>query len=289
MEIILVKRTLPQNPAIEVFVPNYKEPILSVNNGFGWYGLQAYNEQGQLMCHECGEFFDNLGKHTSPKHNLDAKEYKKKYGLILKDRLTSDSLHTKIRFQRLNDTSNTKRLKELSKQSQPLGAAAHKQQGQHTALEFYNKHDTCDKQLLRRLIDLAAIYGNDISVNQIYACQHELVGLLCKHFGSFNKAKQLAKLIVNKSGDDIHYSEQMILEDMNQFYLKYHRYPRRKDYETYKLICCASTMTLNGGLKTLIPKAQQLRETQEVNKTLGERSIERVKREEILEGSHSRR
>jgi len=34
---VLVKKTLAQNPNIEVFVPNYKEPILPVENGFGLF------------------------------------------------------------------------------------------------------------------------------------------------------------------------------------------------------------------------------------------------------------
>tara|TARA_R110000787_G_scaffold11722_12_gene38531 strand:- start:11126 stop:11500 length:375 start_codon:yes stop_codon:yes gene_type:complete len=47
------------------------------------YGEIDYNEYGQPKCEICGEYFDRVSSHVRQKHELSAREYKKKYGLDL--------------------------------------------------------------------------------------------------------------------------------------------------------------------------------------------------------------
>jgi len=268
-KIALIRRSLPQEPTIEVFVPNYKEPILPVNHGgFGWYGLQAYNEQGQLMCHECGIFRDSLGRHIR-KHKLSAKQYKNKYGLMKRTKLISENLKNKFRTIANTNHSLDKTPEITGKAILAMNKARKKQRGMRLSLEFLNQQGTCPAQCLSRLIEIAKIEGRDVNVYQVEHSQPRLVYLLATRFGSFNKAKQIAKLILN--ANDPLYTKQMIIEDMVAFYRKYHRWPLRKDYENGLMICSKSTLAYkNGGLIKLRLEAIELKEIQDARAKISE-------------------
>ena len=265
----LVKKYLPQNQDIEVLVPNYKEPILPVNHGgSGWYGLMAYNEQGQLMCHECGDFRNSLSQHIC-KHGLNPKEYKKKYGLLNKTKLISNATLYKHRQKILNRPQFLREAKERFPQMTTAncrGTVKGKM-----ALELRNRHDTCPAQLLRWLADLAEKFGPDITARQVEAIRPSLLHLLKAEFASFNKAKQLCQLITNHIGQHKPiYTQQLILEDMCRFYSKQDKWPDNTDYINGMMICSSSTVRRYGGLKALRQEAAMLRNKQEEARIRGE-------------------
>ncbi len=254
LKIELIKRTLPQNPKIEVFVPNYKEPILPVNHGgFGWYGLQSYNEQGQLMCHECGVFRESLGTHIK-QHGLTARNYKAKYELRLKRSLVSQALINKYRN---NALTNTLSLKNINRNNNLL-----KRKGTKPTLEYLNIHDSCDAQLLRILMEAAKIYGQNLTTVELNSNRGGMQGILQRRFGSINKAKQIAKLIINMPGGQGKIDKQIILEDICIFYRNNGRWPKNSDYELGKRFCSRSVIGKNGGIKTLCQEAQKLLDEQ---------------------------
>lgn len=53
------------------------------------YDIPKFNEDGKIMCNECGRFFSCLGRHLNYAHNMSTSEYKKKYKYNRKVKLTS--------------------------------------------------------------------------------------------------------------------------------------------------------------------------------------------------------
>ncbi len=270
MQETLVTKTLPQDPTIEVLVPNYKEPILPVNHGgFGWYGLPAYNQEGQLICHECGVFFDRLGQHLR-KHQLTASAYKERYGLRRTKGLVSLRARDRRRqmFRRAPD--HQERMVALQKAGTAAVKARPPNRGYKNALELLNARDSCPQQILRRLIEASEVYGRAISVEEANRYDARLDHLTEWFFGSFNKAKQLAKLAVNTAGGQKVFTKQLVLEDMCAFFSRDARWPKYKDYQAGHLICSTRPVRRFGGLKALRQEAMALRETQQSNARLAE-------------------
>lgn len=282
MQETLIRKTLPQDPSIEVWVPNYKEPILPVNHGgFGWYGLQAYNQEGQLMCHECGEFWDSLGHHL-PKHGVDKQTYKRRYGLRM---LPGGLSSVKSRAQRRLSTMNSPDYREkLTKLAQTLWTRdpARRKVTPRNALEILNARDSCPQQIIRRLLEAAEIYGSAVTEVEARCHDGNLVSLTKLYFGSFNKAKQIAKLITNPIGARTVFTEAIILEDMRAFFGKYGRWPKTRDYDAGGLICSRCSVAARGGINALRLKAMKLKETQDAAAQQAERIpafAESIKRE----------
>lgn len=265
----LVKKYLPQNPDIEVLVPNYKEPILPVNHGgFGWYGLQAFNEQGQLMCHECGGFWDSLGRHVC-KHGLNPKEYRLKYGLLMRTRLVSEKTYQNHRH---SIERNPELLEKIKERCKGFKGNPHPGNNGHGSMAYKNMKDTCPAQLIRWLINLAEIYGPNITKPEVGISRPGLPKILQREFGSFNKAKQLARLVNNPahSMGEKTYNKELILEDMCRFYSKYNRWPVRGDYMRGEMICGLHPIFKNGGMIALRQEAMKLRQEQEAAREMGE-------------------
>lgn len=60
-------------------------------------GEVAYDEEGRVICHICGRAFNKVLSHARQRHNISAKEYKKKFGLDLNKGLTSKSTKEALR------------------------------------------------------------------------------------------------------------------------------------------------------------------------------------------------
>ena len=282
----LAKKYLPQNPDIEVYVPNYKEPILPVNHGgFGWYGLQAYNEQGQLMCHECGGFYDRLASHIH-KHHLNGVAYKLKYGLRQGKSLMSNKARKDTAIAQKNRKDYDKFMARSTERIRAIGHESSRQHREHS-LESYNQRDTCPQQLLRWLDDLSKVYGSDISERDIYREKPGLRRLLQLRFGSFNKAKQILKLSLNYHHNK--FERPVILEDMVSFCNFYGHWPKIRDYGQDGTLCSYSTIRRNGALGILRIEAMKLREEQEARRIRGEQIPQYANNIEFQNAGRARR
>ena len=262
MQETLVLKTLPQDPTIEVLVPNYKEPILPVNHGgFGWYGLQAYNQEGQLMCHECGTFWDSLGCHAKI-HGLNPHDYRLRYGLRMSTRLTSAKEHAVCRKRYMASPSYQRFLDKFSGN----GRLAAPTRSPKNSLEALNARDSCPQQVLRRLVEASEVYGASVTIPQCRAFDSSLYPQIKRVYGSFNKAKQLVKLVTNaagSNGSNGRFTEIIILEDMCAFFERYHRWPRRVDYIAHLMLCSFTPVRRHGGIESLRQEAMKLKETQD--------------------------
>lgn len=56
-----------------------------------------YDDEGKVICHECGRSYHKLSTHLIGKHKISSKEYKRKHGLNNGAKLTSKSLQEKFK------------------------------------------------------------------------------------------------------------------------------------------------------------------------------------------------
>ena len=66
------------------------------------YGKIEYNEDGQPKCEICGEYFNRVIAHARQKHEINEKEYKKRFGFDLRKGICSKESAEKSR-ERLFD------------------------------------------------------------------------------------------------------------------------------------------------------------------------------------------
>ena len=67
------------------------------------YGKIEYNEDGQPKCEICGEYFNRVIAHARQKHEINEKEYKKRFGFDLKKGICSKESSEKTRVKTLGN------------------------------------------------------------------------------------------------------------------------------------------------------------------------------------------
>jgi len=74
-----------------------------IKYSFGNYGRIFYDFEGKPICHICGRAFHRLLSHVRQKHNLTAKEYKKKFGLNIGNGIISNISKSKSQIAVFNN------------------------------------------------------------------------------------------------------------------------------------------------------------------------------------------
>lgn len=70
---------------------NYKEPLLKVEDGFGYVGAILTTIDGEkIQCHICGSLFSALGPHLYKTHETNVSEYKERFELARETALVSE-------------------------------------------------------------------------------------------------------------------------------------------------------------------------------------------------------
>ena len=208
------------------------------------------------MCHECGKFYYSLANEHVRKHGLNEKEYKTKYGLLKTTSLLSNKIRDKRRAAQKILLLDSDYL-EKKRQWMANARLHRKTHGRERTPEFENRNDTCPAQLIRWLTDAAKIYGDNITYHEAENYRPGFNFLLRSRFGTFNKAKQIAKLAINHSMNE-KLEKHLILEDMCSFYSKYNRWPMLKDYKNGMMLCSRRPIRSNGGLVALRQEAISL-------------------------------
>ena len=249
---------LPQDRKRRVYVPYYKDPILAVNHGgAGWYGLMAYNRDGNPMCHECGTFWPSLGNHVRS-HGLTARAYKRKYGLLYKTSLSSNTHREKMKEVATERMAKPEARAALIQRCRKLPKPTGSKHNTRLVTELVNRHDTCRAQLLRRLADCADAHDGDVSALDVRGLSTTLVGLLQREFGSFNNAKALLNLTLNRPGAETKLTVGMVAQDALAFHSTHGRWPEMGDYRSRLLLCSDTTIRNRFGLDNVIAAAKAL-------------------------------
>lgn len=168
----------------EVYKTAEKAPF--VISGVSFCGAIEYDAARDfLRCHECGEFFENLGVHIAY-HEMNQQQYREKHGISLKTPLANTRLRdirkTAAIERKQWTTSNA--IFKKGNRSTPVGQ-------KKNYLELMNARGNCKAQTLEKLSQAAIQMGRRPT-------QRELVDFdinwmtIRKYFGSMGKAMELA-------------------------------------------------------------------------------------------------
>lgn len=181
----------PDTKGIQI---GYKEPFRPVEDGYGYYGTLTVDESETFVqCHVCGFFFKWLPSHLR-EHGLTGREYKDKYGLMLKTTLLTESANKEWSQKRMyNYTPGHRKQAQyavaLATASRTSGDSAGK--SGKLALEYYNKFGLCPDQVIDKYLTLKQKLGKDPTFKQIAReYTYGVPKLLMRVFGSWNDVKR---------------------------------------------------------------------------------------------------
>lgn len=220
---------------------NYKEPLTSVPEGYGFYGTLTATKDGKyVQCHLCGRLFKSLIGHISSFHKMEIRKYKEDFGLAYTNALISEeerlknSQRTLEWLRTLTDEQKEEwKSKSRSKQMGSRKKRAEKGQPIET-LESKNKKGTCPDQLLAKIIEVKGNIGKTPSKSEFIAeCgTQRYVHLIYKLFGSYENAIYMAGLepSTNTKKGGIKYEDNQLLAYLRSFAEETHRLPTTSDF-----------------------------------------------------------
>ena len=157
-------------PSGYINITKWVPPFEIVKEGFGYQGVLAEDTKtGQLQCHICGKWYEQLPTHLLFKHKMTSAQYRKKFGLLTSTALKSKAIrmaHSK-NIERLQKegrmqigNSNGYGFKKKNKESA-------NRKGISKARESQNKYGVCDLQIMDRIISLSKKLGKTPTLTDI--------------------------------------------------------------------------------------------------------------------------
>ena len=118
--------------------------------------IELSDDGGQLKCHECGGWFENLSAHALYDHKLKAREYKIKHGLKLGASLVNEERRLKMSLAAVKNGlgSRTKTVRASVKLA-AMRARGVKVGHRTVTAEYRNLHGNCAVQIAHDLCTLA--------------------------------------------------------------------------------------------------------------------------------------
>lgn len=228
-----VKQGLVLEPTTPLVYENYKEPLRNVENGFGYLGVVAMNEERtHIQCHECGFFFKSLNAHSQT-HGLSIPEYKEKYQLMKKTALIGDSeRERRIKvYKNLSDAhhAGVKAMMEQHNADVKSGKVKKNYSTPKWSLEKRNIEGLCPDQLLEKITDLADIIGHTPTAKEMRKKYTRYTTAIINMFGTWNKAVAMAKLLPNQMNPQ-KYTTVELLQWLRDFYEQNNRVPTNSDF-----------------------------------------------------------
>lgn len=166
-------------------VYRYTEKAPFVRSGVSVCGAIEYDAATDfLRCHECGEFFENLGVHIGH-HEMGQDEYREKHGLNARTPLAN------YRLRQIRSVACTAR-RQYEKARQHLFKKGNGSTGGRTGqkkmmLELLNARGNCKAQIVEKLKEAAAELGRRPKERELVEFDTNWTTVR-KYFGSMDKA-----------------------------------------------------------------------------------------------------
>lgn len=162
-----------------------REPYIKSKHGYRGDIVTKKEDDIQLLqCHECGEYFEDIGHHIRT-HHIKAAEYKEEHGLAQNIPLVSKKISRKLSKRAVENSAKV--YKNLKKGRSIKGRK--RRTSQPTSV--LNKHGTCsDAQIKARMQILANIVGRSPSFRDAREYDGGLEGVLRHRYGSWNEGKK---------------------------------------------------------------------------------------------------
>jgi len=221
----------------KVFLYRQKAPF--VPSGKSVLGALEYDQtEDKVRCHECGDWFQNVGVHAAHAHGLRARDYKIRHGLLIKSALVSEGVRVSASVKSPELIAKFVAAGQSAATRAKL-AAAERLVGRKS-VEKKNESGRCHAQLLFRVQTLATRIGRTPTAVELREAGIHVSSLLVTlNVGSLSAVMSYLGLAPNPSGGPAgvnpskgrkKYTETTLIELMRDFYAKYARIPRRTDY-----------------------------------------------------------
>lgn len=212
----------------ESVYPLYKdqmhEPYMENDNGIGYKGVVIYDElEDKVQCAECGEWFNELGKHVVSTHGFkDSKEYKQKQGMYLSTPLCSPSVSKKI-------SDRTKgfggRIKGGHNTTKGVKPTHHRTK----SMMYKNKYGLCDAQVAARLAIVRDMANGELTSGNVRKYDQPLYKHILVKYGTVEAG--CAALGIKPSGwngrNEV--GETLLIADLRKYVISQNRIPSSKD------------------------------------------------------------
>lgn len=221
-------------PSGQIKLYNYKEPLMRVEEGYGFLGVLALDPVKDLIqCHTCGEWHKSLQNHLRYKHQTNVASYKREYGLLSSTALINEEMRAIFSAHGENNLEvYRKNFQENSHKHSEETKAKIKETLKQNRMENRNLKGTCPEQLIDRLQKLAFDLGR--TPKQIEVPFEET---LVKVYGTFKNALEIAGLPYRKPGVNVKthkYNLQQCVDGVRKFVDKNGKYPRYVDFKKTK-------------------------------------------------------
>ena len=141
-----VKTIKYESPSGRINIGKWVPPFKEVEGGYGFVGVLAEDYgTGQLQCHVCGQWHENLSIHVFFKHKLKAVEYAEKFGLFRMTALKSKRLREKqSKYLTEKRKENPKLMNRFGKKNKFAG----NRKGKKFPTEMQNRYGNCEIQVV---------------------------------------------------------------------------------------------------------------------------------------------
>jgi hypothetical protein len=232
----------------DVTTARYKDPMVKVEKGYGYYGAVTQTTDGKhIQCHICGYYFAALGTHVV-KHKIKIHDYKVKYGLRINDGLLSPS--EKIVRQDAYNRVVRKTPEEFAAMSRKgrevLTAKGYKSKGGTWPAQTRNEYGNCKDQTLAKLVHIGEINGGVITRKDFVAEYGQgAIGTINYWFGSWADGVKAAgfKTFKDKQGIDRAKRKKAVIKGMRRFYKEHGRTPQTSDFKTASYLPTRDNLT----------------------------------------------
>ena len=198
-----IKTIKYDSPSGKININKYFPPFNPVVGGYGFYGVLAEDtETGELQCHVCGEWHEQLALHITKKHKVEnCFAYREEYGLFRGTALKSKRLRLKQSkiIRRLQKEGKMGVGNNLGKSPFKRGKAnkwAANRKGWKKPVEGANQYGRCDLQIMNRILELSKKMGGKtpslVDIKEEYG--GGIISVMHQRYGSYIKYCRQLKL-----------------------------------------------------------------------------------------------
>jgi len=145
------------SPSGYVNIGKYIPPFEKVENGFGFKGVLIEDcKTGQIQCHICGKWFEQMAMHLK-NHNMNSEEYKTKFGLSVSTALKNKKMRlrqSEIMIKLNKENPNCFKRSHIGGGFEKNNSYAGNRKGKPKSDETINKYGICDLQIKDRILKL---------------------------------------------------------------------------------------------------------------------------------------
>jgi hypothetical protein len=210
----------------------FKEPLVPFEGGFGYQGILLMNEKDDtLQCHLCGEWVSFLAKHSLFAHGINAKDYRKKTGLLRGTALLNNASRIRMSESAKQRVAHSPLFPPLKGKTWTDEQRKRYEDGMtgRASMEAKNKHGTCPAQLLDRLRADAERLGR---TPQAASCPYSRA--IYRTYGTWGNALKLAGLEPNRVGK-LPLQREDLLDALRRFKEREGRFPLASDFRRKEL------------------------------------------------------